>query len=933
MTPVWCCGGECGRLNNGVLPQNQHWEQVDAAAATFETTIVRSGFRSIRHACTSPNSSRSNITFASSSQTRVVGVVYIYFVTLPSADTNLVRSSTTDVGPCVFFRQSDSKLYAYVDGTRGASGVTVTTGQWYRVDFDFNINTGGNDTCDIQVDGSACGQATAAGLGAGVTILRCGPAGCTADVIFDDFVISNTGADYPIGAGYIHPFIPTADGTHNVTAGNFCKGSAPGTGITNATTDSYLLVDEVPLDDATPDANDFVTQILNATTEYVEHIFGPAATIPTPTAGPAAVEVCLTHHQNGSGSGASTFKLNDNGTENTILSLTGAGATSTRYARKHYALAPTGGAWTATSGAGNFNNLRHRFGYASDANPDQYFDGALIEAFFTGTAPTGTAPFAQTDWPSPKKTTYPAGLTAWSQDRKPYYTDAMVTGESFFDLPVRRVSPKPPFEYPNLLVTTLAVPFRQTEWPKPEPRIKSVADLQQWLQERKSYYADEPAAGKAATDLPLPRLENKQNVLNWAQSRKQYYTDERTEGTVSVDLPYYPRPLPPVHTFPNALINYEVAVPFAQTDWPLPVRNPALRLNSWTQDRKHYYTDSMTVGKVWDKLPHYPYPHIPVHLFPNVAPFIALSVKPFSQTEWPLPLPRLRSEADLNQWLQERKQYYTDAVNAGSQWTQVPFLRVKPAPPFHPPNILATLLSISLENPFRQTAWPLPTRVPARGFGWTDYFIQDPNPEVVPGRASMSAQTLPLRKKVSQQLQSWIDYFILDPTPVTQIPAGDQSFPRTPTKFASLRPPIYVAPNLLISTLFVPPAAPPFHQTEWPNPAAMRRFSGLTTWTTQRNPTIHVDEFPFGAWTTRPPDRFLYPFDLINWTWSYGGSVADADVPFAQYDWPNPLVPGFPITQRSWVNTVLNSASISTDAMGHNTLPPYLVVYIWERVG
>src|SRR3990170_4548894 len=80
----------------------------------------------------------------------------------------------------------------------------------------------------------------------------------TADFFHDDIVVSNTALDYPIGAGYVNHFVPTSDGSHNVAgAADFRRGDTT-TDITNATTDAYQLVDDVPLDDVTPDADDHI---------------------------------------------------------------------------------------------------------------------------------------------------------------------------------------------------------------------------------------------------------------------------------------------------------------------------------------------------------------------------------------------------------------------------------------------------------------------------------------------------------------------------------------------------------------------------------------------------------------------------------------------------------------------------------------------------
>lgn len=378
ITPAFCCGLECGQLGS----VGQHWST--ANGGSIDTGTVRSGSRSFKFTWTS-NAGQSTCVLAAATIT--VARFYIRFSTLPSANTFVayVGNTATDrIG--VAFKQSDSKLYCGSGTTIafGATGVAVTTGVWYRIDVKLD-QTSGAKACDAQVDGSALGQKTNTGTTAATVFTIGTPATITATYFYDDFIISNTSGDYPIGPGYVNHFIPASDGTHSTgTAGNFISGTA-GANITDSTTDSHLLVDEVPLDGTTPTANDFIAihNDTGATSNYVEHVFGPASGISTPSTAPRAVEVIAAHHQAGTGTGDCIFKLNDNGTEDAYLTRSAvAGVTTIKYARKHYATAPTGGAWIVTSGAGNFNNLRHRFGYSNDANPDQYFDCVMVEAEF-----------------------------------------------------------------------------------------------------------------------------------------------------------------------------------------------------------------------------------------------------------------------------------------------------------------------------------------------------------------------------------------------------------------------------------------------------------------------------------------------------------------------------------------------------------------------
>lgn len=382
-TFVYVCGLECGvAMASGHYAVN--------GTTSISTTTVRSGTRSMRCNPTASNGSVRN-TAVHTSGTRHIGRFYIYFATLPNATTRIVRFGSGSDGPTIVYNNSDSKLYASVRtggvDSFGASGVSVTTGQWYRIDYDFNVNTGGNDLSDAQVNGTALGQASGTGLSGPDTATEA--IGlldtCTGDMFIDDIAMSSTAADYPIGSGYVHPFIPTADGTHNIAGtGDFQRGNT-GVDILNSTTTAYQLVDDAPPLSSTADSVDSIAAIapLNAT-DYVECIFGPASGIGTPTTGPRGLDVIVTHHQAGTQTGNIRVAINDNGTTNDVLNLTAAGVTTARAAFKSYSDPPSAAtAWHAANDGtdGDFRDLRFRF-YSSDAAPDQFLNAVLIEAEF-----------------------------------------------------------------------------------------------------------------------------------------------------------------------------------------------------------------------------------------------------------------------------------------------------------------------------------------------------------------------------------------------------------------------------------------------------------------------------------------------------------------------------------------------------------------------
>jgi hypothetical protein len=261
---------------------------------------------------------------------------------------------------------------------------------WYVVDV--FINTSANPhTVKIKVDGAAGTDKTNAVAGASDTTFWFGlPNGSvTGDVYFDDILITNSSADFPIGPGYVNHFVPTSDGTHTATTTTIVKGTiaAPtGGGNVNGATDVFNRVNSVPLLGGVSDNTFLVNQQTSGTTLYAEEIFGPAPGISTPTVGPRAVEVITADREGSTSTADFTVKINDNGTESTVIARgVVAGVVTDRYATKQFATAPTGGAWNAnSSGNAAFNNIRARFGYSSDAAPDQYWRGIMIEAEFAG---------------------------------------------------------------------------------------------------------------------------------------------------------------------------------------------------------------------------------------------------------------------------------------------------------------------------------------------------------------------------------------------------------------------------------------------------------------------------------------------------------------------------------------------------------------------
>ncbi len=390
MASVFCCGFECGQIGS----VGQHWNSTGTHAATISTSTIRTGLRSLR---ANPTAQTTAIITPSvlGSSTLISLRCYVYFATLPTSAQGWVSLIKTTQSGGASYNTITQQIVSAFGNTLGATGVTVVTGQWYRIDV--KIDSSANPhLIDVSVDGVACSQVSFA-LGTQVNstleILGQSISNWTGDVFIDDIVATNNTADYPIGAGTVRHFVPTSDGTHTATTTTIVKGTiaTPVGANVAGSTDVFNWVSGVPLLGGASDNTRLVNQQTAGSGLYAEVIFGAAPGVAATTTVPRAVEVITADREASTATCNFITKLNDNGTENDVINRgTVAGVVTDRYARKHYALAPTGGAWTITAGAGNFTNIRARFGYSSDATPDIYWRGIMIEAEFAPVSPPST---------------------------------------------------------------------------------------------------------------------------------------------------------------------------------------------------------------------------------------------------------------------------------------------------------------------------------------------------------------------------------------------------------------------------------------------------------------------------------------------------------------------------------------------------------------
>jgi len=280
-------------------------------------------------------------------------------------------------GPTIYFNHTTSKLYA-TNGSDCSVAMTYPDSNWHRVDFKFDFTTN-PCTLDFQVDGVAATQSTINQAGAHFTEVDFGGTGPLYIVsFFDDFILSSTSGDYPIGPHKVVGLKPNAEGTHNNTTNTMEDYS--GNDIDGSTYTAYDKLDEIPW---ITTLNDWIKQSTTGTARYCEVQFTDMASGIGDT-DIIGVEADLQYTSDAAGGNQGGCIIRDsNGQESEVY-----GNPTTRqdysiptiYNNEKFAVvtAPTGGGWTKT----HVNALRCRFGYSNDVSPSPKWMAVLLEAAY-----------------------------------------------------------------------------------------------------------------------------------------------------------------------------------------------------------------------------------------------------------------------------------------------------------------------------------------------------------------------------------------------------------------------------------------------------------------------------------------------------------------------------------------------------------------------
>jgi hypothetical protein len=264
-----------------------------------------------------------------------------------------------------------------VGGGGGQVGPVLELDTWYRIDWEYDTSTT-ELASRVRVDGgteftatktSTIANSSACVLGAG--------AASTETVYFDDWVISQTAGDYPLGGYHVEPLNPSEDGVHNITTSGDFDGTT--TQFSNATTDSYLNIDDVPLNSSNTDG-EVIRQDLGTTDEYMEHLYSNLPAGPDVPIDVRVYAVDVDGADTGTNLAVLKFLLED-GTPLMDVRLSSDDPGTTVTWRKKMLARPIGG-WVGS----HVDGLKSRWGF-SDADPDAILLGVLVEVAMTAPPP------------------------------------------------------------------------------------------------------------------------------------------------------------------------------------------------------------------------------------------------------------------------------------------------------------------------------------------------------------------------------------------------------------------------------------------------------------------------------------------------------------------------------------------------------------------
>lgn len=299
----------------------------------------------------------------------------------PSSNSTLVYADLAAGSDMTISVTTGGLLRASFNGTNPQTGITVANDTWYGVEVEFDPS-GATHAIRWRDWSAAAGwtertTATLDQTASTISDIDFGHSGGPTSgltVLWDDVLIgcgTSASEDFSTTTpkpSYSTRLLPTGDGTHSFTAGDFGYNAAGADIATNAT-DVYTYLDDA---DQTSLA-DFIRQKVIRTTGYLALTFANEST----ERFPRAVAVTTTHHSSSTGGNQISVRASDDNWahETALWTNEDISDTTAHYRQAVMTTAPSGAAWTTAL----INSLEVRVGYSGDVTDIPYVDGVSLE--------------------------------------------------------------------------------------------------------------------------------------------------------------------------------------------------------------------------------------------------------------------------------------------------------------------------------------------------------------------------------------------------------------------------------------------------------------------------------------------------------------------------------------------------------------------------
>ncbi|MFJ8995632.1 hypothetical protein ACIRQH_35155 [Streptomyces sp. NPDC102279] len=251
MARMWTCGFEL----QTVAPLME-WQDTNTVGGSpaISTSIHRGGTASLR---ITPTAGTSYIEhqFTGGTVMRTMHRFYLYINALPAADCNIYGIGQSGYFPGMIRLKTDGSLILRDDQAAtnlGSATSPLNTGQWYRIEADFNDVTTGSITPGVSafklyIDGTLVSDQLCYNIN-GFSRIRAGAlqSANTMDIYLDDIAVNDTTGTVQTGLpgpGTVVHLQPAGQGDNN--------GWATATGGTAGAANNWTRVSERPPDDAT----------------------------------------------------------------------------------------------------------------------------------------------------------------------------------------------------------------------------------------------------------------------------------------------------------------------------------------------------------------------------------------------------------------------------------------------------------------------------------------------------------------------------------------------------------------------------------------------------------------------------------------------------------------------------------------------------------